>query len=218
MRISRIMFFDVERAKKAQNALSKLVIVAPLNIDSIDIVVGLDVSYHGSNAVAAAVAYSVDGKEVVDVELSTTRVRVPYIPGLLAFREAPAMIYALKKLAARLKKIDVIMVNGHGLAHPRKCGIATHIGIVTDMPTIGVAKKLLHGEVVAVEGRLAIVVNSTTVGYVASKGGRQIYVSIGHRVTAEDALRIALNTWEAGSPLPEPIRLADKISRGNKIV
>ncbi len=218
MRISHIMFFDVERAKRAQNTLSRLAIITPLDISSIDIIVGLDVSYHSSNAVATAVAYSINRKNVIAVEVATKPVKVPYIPGLLAFREAPVMFLALKKLITKLKKIDVIMVNGHGLAHPRKCGIATHIGVVIDLPTIGIAKKLLYGEIVFVDSRLAIVVDGNIVGYAVNRRGRNIYVSIGHRITADDALRIALATWDVNHLLPEPIELADKISKEYKYI
>ncbi|MEM0006495.1 MAG: endonuclease V [Ignisphaera sp.] len=210
------MLFDIEKAKKAQNTLSRLAVIEPFDTTSVDVVVGLDVSYHDSNAIAAAVAYSVNRREVIATELAIKAVKIPYIPGLLAFREAPVMLLALKMLLAKLRKIDVIMVNGHGLAHPRRCGIATHIGVVTDMPTIGIAKKLLYGEVVLIDNHLAIVVDNSIVGYVVNRKKHRIYVSIGHRITAEDALRMTLIVWNENSPLPEPIKLADKISRDYK--
>ena len=213
MRTSFKMSFNIEKAKEAQNVLSKLALIEPIDIGSIDVVVGLDVSYLSSNAIAAAVAYSICEKRVIETGIAVKAIRIPYIPGLLAFREAPAMFLALKKLTDKLKRIDVIMVNGHGLAHPRKCGIATHIGVVVDKPSIGVAKKLLYGEVISINNRSAIVVEGKVVGYAVNRRNRDIYISIGHRVTAEDALKIALSVWNRESLLPEPLRLADKISR-----
>lgn len=207
------MPFDIEKAKEAQNLLGKLALIEPIDIDSIDVIVGLDVSYINSNAVAAAVAYSIHERKIIEIDTAVKPVKIPYIPGLLAFREAPAMFLALKKLADKLKRIDVIMVNGHGLAHPRKCGIATHIGVIIDKPSIGVAKRLLYGEIALINNRLAIVVESRVVGYAVNRRGRNIYISIGHKVTAEDALKIALSVWNRDSLLPEPIRLADKVSR-----
>lgn len=207
------MFFNIEKAKEAQKILGKLALIEPIDVDSIDVVVGLDVSYRNSNAVAAAVAYSVYEKKIVDFDVAFQLVKIPYIPGLLAFREAPVMFLALKKLVTRIKRVNVIMINGHGLAHPRKCGIATHIGVVMNMPTIGVAKRLLYGKIISIGDNLAIAVEDAIVGYVVNRKGHRIYISVGHKITAEDALKIALSLWDKNSLFPEPLRLADSISR-----
>ena len=206
------MPFSIEKAIRAQILLSKHVIIEPINVDLIDTVIGLDVSYSKDFGCAAAVAYNLKSKTVVNYAVYCDKVQIPYIPGLLAFREAPLMIKALYTLSKKTR-VEVVFVNGHGLAHPRLFGIASHIGVVFNIPSVGVARNLLYGKVVQHNGKEAIIVDGRIVGYVLRKNNHKLYVSIGHRVTAENAAELVLRTWLEGKTLPEPIRLADEISR-----
>jgi deoxyribonuclease V len=99
------------------------------------------------------------------------------------------------------------------MAHPRKCGIASHIGVVLNIPTVGVAKSFLYGDVIRIGDNEAIVIDNTIVGYILRRNSKKIYVSIGNKVTAEDAANIVLNLWNYSYILPEPLRLADELSR-----
>jgi deoxyribonuclease V len=204
--------FSVEKASLAQKLLSKLVKVVPIDLSKVNTVSGVDVSYKGNIGCAVATAYSLRSKTLLLYSYHCDTVNVPYIPGFLAFREAPLMIKALIGLMNKVS-VDIVLVNGHGIAHPRKCGIASHIGVVLDIPSIGVARKLLYGNVVKVNEKEAIIVDSTIVGYVLSKENSKLYVSIGHKVTAEEASQLVLNLWHPGTTLPEPLRLADELSR-----
>ncbi|MEM0027195.1 MAG: endonuclease V [Ignisphaera sp.] len=208
------MKFLIESAKKAQTFLSSRILIASLGIDinNINVVGGADVSYKKDWGCATVVAYNIKSDSILSYATYCDKVSVPYIPGFLAFREAPLIIKALNKLLNKVR-IEVLFVNGHGLAHPRRFGIASHIGLVFNMPSIGIAKKLLYGDIVLRDGREAIVVENSVVGYVLTNNSHRIYVTIGHRITADEAASLAMRTWKKVYALPEPIRLADEISR-----
>ncbi|USI73063.1 endonuclease V [Sphingomonas morindae] len=135
----------------------------------------------------------------------------PYVPGYLGFREAPALLAAWARLA---EKPDLLIVDGQGRAHPRRCGIASHIGVLLDWPTIGVAKSLLCGQVEGVLGEAAgatapLVDRGELIGLALRSRARAkpIFVSIGHRVSLESALALIRSVGE-GRRQPLPIRRA----------
>jgi deoxyribonuclease V len=140
--------------------------------------------------------------------------RMPYIPGLLSFRELPAVLAAL----AQLPEVpDLILVDGHGVAHPRGLGIAAHLGVITGLPTIGVAKKILcgaHDPVGLSRGeRAPLMHRGRMIGTaLRSKDGIQpLIVSPGHRVSHATAVERVLACGR-GYKLPEPTRLADRLA------
>jgi deoxyribonuclease V len=141
----------------------------------------------------------------------TTVPDIPYVPGYLGFRETPAILAVLDHMAQRP---DLLLVDGHGLAHPRRCGIASHLGVVADLPAIGCAKTLLCGRVAGVLGEQAgdtapLVDRGEQVGVALRTRPRAspIYVSIGHRISLESAVEWVLKLTD-GRRLPLPIRLA----------
>ncbi len=207
--------FSASRAFSLQREMSKRVIIDKLDIDRVEIIAGLDVGYRKERGFGVAVAYSKKTHSIECFVVVEGSVEIPYIPGLLAFREAPIMIAALLELREKCLAPDIVMVNGHGLAHPRKLGIASHIGVAFDMPSIGIAKKLLYGNIVHEEGKPAkLIVDGLHVGYVVETvRGSRTYVSIGHRVDPESALKLSLSVWNRSERFPEPVRLADKISK-----
>ncbi len=139
----------------------------------------------------------------------------PYVPGFLGFREIP---YVLDALAQLPQRPDLILVDGHGVSHPRGCGIASHLGVVLDLPTIGVAKSILVGRM---ERELGTEAGSTAplvwrgrqiATVLRSKRGVQpLLIYTGHRVSQETAVRLVME-WLAGYRLPEPTRLADRLA------
>ncbi|MEM1525849.1 MAG: endonuclease V [Ignisphaera sp.] len=208
-------YFDYEAAKQLQLQLSKLVRIDPVKPDSIEIIVATDNGYKGSKVIGVAVAYNAKKRKELCHIAIVDEVEIPYIPGLLAFREAPLMIEAIKELSLRCVEADIIMVNGHGLSHPRRFGIASHVGIALDKPSIGIAKRLLYGSITTDNNlRTAITVGGAVVGYVLENVyGGKVFVSVGHKVKPEDALIIVDMVWNRSNPLPDPLYIADNLTK-----
>jgi deoxyribonuclease V len=188
-------------------------------LGDVSTIAGVDVAYsqRGRVAVArgAAVLFDAATGDVLDQATVDVPVTFPYVPGLLSFREAPPAIAALEALRRRP---DLLMCDGQGIAHPRRCGFASHLGYMLDLPSIGVAKSRLigaheppgpdRGSWTALRDRdECIGVCLRTRSHV-----RPVYVSIGHRVSLPTALHIVLE-MTTRYRLPEPIRLADRLSR-----
>ena len=167
-------------------------------------IAGVDAAYSNEKAYAVCVVVDED-LSVAETGSSTLKTRFPYIPGYLAFREAPALISAVIKCSG----FDVLLVNGHGLAHPRGCGLATFVGIERDTPTIGVARRKLVGSIGEIRGDWSPVIKEgLIVGAELRRNNRSpVYVSVGHRVTLENSIDIIRDLQIEGS-LPEPLRLA----------
>ena len=194
-----------------QKALAQLIDVRrPL--PEWDLVAAADVSYRRFDPVlhAAVVLWSAHQGRQIAVAQATIRTDFPYVPGLLSFREAPVILEAFQRLETRP---DVVLVDGHGLAHPRQFGIACHLGLWLDLPTIGCAKTRLCGsyrEPGIKRGCLSpIRLAKKHVGYVVRTrtGVKPVFVSAGHRIDLASAVRIVLDTCR-GYRLPEPARLA----------
>jgi deoxyribonuclease V len=175
---------------------------------------GADVSEKGDRARAAFVVLDRQLR-VVEEAVAETGVPFPYIPGFLSFREIPSLLEAWAKLKNRP---DLVIVDGQGRAHPRRLGIACHLGVTIDVPTIGCAKKRLVGayeEPDDVRGaRSPLLHRGEVIGSVlrTRPGTRPVFVSLGHRIS----LAAAVETVLACAPrfkLPEPQRLADRLSK-----
>ncbi len=182
-------------------------------------VAGIDLAYtrHRDLTWAAVARLSLPGLELEESVLAARPTRFPYVPGLLSFRETPAVLEALPLLACAP---DLLMVDGHGYAHPRRFGIACHIGVLTGLPTVGVAKSRLvgrHGEPGPERGdRVPLLDGGEVIGMVlrTRRGVKPVYVSVGHRVSLERAVDLVLACGR-GFRLPEPIRIADRLSRAH---
>jgi len=186
--------------------------VDPANIQT---VAGVDAHYRDQLATAAVVVVGIQNLEIVDWVTSSTRLNFPYIPGLLSFREGPAVLDALAKLSPQP---DLLIFDGQGIAHPRRFGIASHIGLLLDKPSIGCAKTRLIGsfrEPGRKKGSYThLKDHDETIGAVVRTrdGVKPVYVSIGHRVDLSDSIRIVLQCCRRYR-LPEPIRRAHHLAR-----
>ncbi len=170
----------------------------------------MDISY--SKDVGVAVAVFMDFPQLNLKEYAVVKgvVEVPYIPGLLAFREAPLMIKAYRKLN---READLIVVDGHGVTHPREFGIASHVGLILDRPTVGVAKNLLYGTIVkSSDSTEYIVVNNNVGGVVYRHLNKELYVSIGHKVSINSLKEVVPYLFKSHY-LPEPTYIADMLSK-----
>jgi deoxyribonuclease V len=177
------------------------------------IVAGADVSYKGD--VARAVIVIMRDLEPVEQVVVDESVPFPYIPGLLSFREIPPLLSAWKKIRTRP---NVIIVDGHGIAHPRRFGIASHLGVVLGVPTVGCAKSRLCGEYEEPGprrgSRSSLTHRGETIGAAlrTREGCSVVYVSIGHRIGLESAISVVLECAPRYR-LPEPQRLADRLTK-----
>lgn len=210
-----IVIFSVERAMKLQLMLSRRVLdelenFPPLNLSRVRYIAALDSSYTQNFQYAVVVVYDAVNSQLAEKVYSVVKVNVPYIPGLLAFREVPGYMRALKKIAI---EPDVILVDGHGLSHPRAFGIATHVGLVLEKPSIGVAKSYLYGEILESEGRKLIYVNGKAVGEVLHHEGAKLYVSVGYKVRLSDAVKLVKSLLVKDKKLPLPLQIADEYSK-----
>jgi deoxyribonuclease V len=192
-----LLRIDLAKARRAQELLSRSSIDRDCFTYPPRLVGGVDVAFSRGYAIGACVVLSYEDLRVVDKAYYVSRLRVPYIPTYLAFREIPAMIGAVKRLKVRP---DIMLVDAHGRLHPRKAGEATHLGVVMDIPTIGVAKSHLLGEV---RDDGYVVYRGEVLGYRLETG---IYVSVGHKVSLETAIKIVrrLSIYS----VPEPTRQA----------
>jgi len=179
---------------------------------TIKTVAGADISYSkGSNLFFAAVLIlAYPDLEVIEEASSSAQVSFPYIPGLLTFREGPPLLQAF----AKIKRVpDVVIFDGQGISHPRGIGLASHLGLFLNIPTIGCAKKRLvgtHEEVGIEAGSIAPLRfgNKTIGAAVRTKSNVQpVYISPGHKIGLDKAISIALSSC-SGYRLPEPVRQA----------
>ena len=177
------------------------------------LVAGFDVAYDTRRRLAVAAAVVVDAATLAPVEtvVATAEVTFPYVPGLLAWRELPALLAAWRRLETCP---DLVLCDGQGRAHPRRCGLACMVGLLLDVPAIGCAKSLLigrHGRLAARRGASAALVDRReTVGRAVRTrdGVRPVYVSVGHRITLDEAVSWVLRL--ARTRIPEPLRSADR--------
>lgn len=177
-------------------------------------VAGIDAAVGSGNVAVAVSVFTFPGLELVEEATVLAPLDFPYVPGLLGFREVPAMLEALGKLA---RAPDVLLVDGHGLAHPRRFGSACHLGVESGLPTVGCGKSRLcgeHREPGPRRGARARLVHEGEVlgSVVRTRDGvRPLYVSPGHRVDLEGAVRLVL-ACARRYRLPEPIRRADRLA------
>jgi len=175
-------------------------------------VAGCDISYDKGSDVIYSGIVVLKIPELMEVARSTaiTRVHFPYVPGLLSFRESPAVLEAWSRLE---KAPDALMIDGHGFAHPRRFGIACHLGLLLNLPTVGCAKSLLIGRFEEPDPRAGcyspLVDREETIGAVlrTEDNVSPVFVSIGHRVTLEDAIQLVMKCAK-GYRIPEPTRQA----------
>lgn len=161
-------------------------------------VAGLDVSYSGNRAFAAIAVYDADTGDKVSERTVENVVRFPYIPTYLSYRELPA----LRPLVTE-REGTIYLVDGHGALHPRGAGIASHIGVALDVPTVGAAKSALVGDVdKGTDGRAPVLIDDRVRGYRIGEGRRTTFVSVGHRVSLCTAVEVCERFLVRGIPAP----------------
>ncbi len=181
----------------------------------IKFVAGVDAALNAArtHCIGGAVLWDLNQQAVVERRTAVRKLTFPYVPGLLSFREAPAVLAALGKLR---KQPDTIMCDAHGLAHPRRFGLACHVGVICGLPTIGCAKSRLVGTYCEPGHNRGSISPLTHKGDVIAAilrtraGVKPVFVSVGHRCDLDTATSLVL-TCAVRFRLPEPTRLADRL-------
>lgn len=203
-----------KEAVAIQRDLAGKVQAVPL-VESVKYIAGVDVSIRGDYLQTAIVVLDLASLAVVDQVVWRGTVQFPYIPGLLSFREMPAIMPALEKLTV---EPDVFMTDSQGLAHPRRFGLACHLGVMLNKPAFGVAKTRYIGrykEPAFEKGSLSSLEDKDEIigSVVRTRANvKPVFVSLGHLVTLEDAIRLTLASTTRYK-IPEPTRLAHRLSK-----
>ncbi len=180
-------------------------VIARDEFDKLDSICAVDVAYDEKTAYCSAIVVTRAGV-LLEVAQTSTAIEYPYVPGFLMLRETPPV---LKTLAALKSDYDLLLVDGHGQLHPRKCGIASYLGVTLGKPTIGVAKSLLCGKIKS-DGFIEL--DGEILGCQVTTGRKKLYVSVGHRIS----LKTAVSLVGGVAAVPEALRLADQKSKLQK--
>jgi len=220
MKVHKLHQWDVShgQAKALQVSLAKKVVTEDEGINP-DLIAGVDISSPGPRDTArgAVVVLNYPELNLMEVKTVERKVTFPYIPGLLSFREAPLILAACQELSS---VPDLVLVDGQGIAHPRRFGLASHLGLFLDVPAIGCAKSILCGAHKPVGEKVGsyaeLVDNGQVIGAALRTriGVKPIYVSVGHKISLSSAIKWVLNCC-CGYRLCEPTRLAHLAAGGN---
>ena len=180
------------------------------SFSKIDKIAGADVSYYQNKMIAGVIIFEFPNLKVIEKQFFISPINLPYIPGLLTFREGPSLLAAFKKIK---NEPDIILFDGQGIAHPRRMGIATHLGLFLDKPTIGCAKSRLSGEYIPVgeeKGDYALLKEGEEILGAVLRTRRKvkpIFISPGHKIDLSNSIEIILKCI-VKYRLPVPVREA----------
>ena len=197
---------NIKKLKEEQLKLAKKVVVKD-DFSEINTIGGCDIAYTKENMIAIVVVLDYKTLKLIEAKHVITQPRMPYIPTFLSYREAPAVIEAFNLLE---NKPDILMCDANGILHPRRIGCASHIGLLLDLPTIGVAKKLLCGEVK--EDKVFFEDEQRAFILRTKQHAKPLYISPGHKISLKTSLEVVKHCIKEGSKLPEPINLAHKFT------
>ena len=170
-------------------------------------ILAVDAAYSRERIAVVCILYSLEEDRILEEKTHLSEVAFPYVPGLLFLREGPYMLEAVNKVGGEW---DLMLVDAHGRAHPRRAGMATFLGLCVRKPTLGVAKRVLAGEVENPEAGVSrILLEGEVVGYAFNMGGRRFYVSQGYGVRLEEIPKIV----EELGGYPKPLEHADRLSK-----
>ncbi len=195
---------DFGKLKEEQSRLAKKVVTKD-NFEKLELIAGVDQAYANEEVISAIVVCKYPSMEVVEKTYAISQAKLPYVPGFLSYREGPAIGEAYANLK---QKPDVLIFDGNGILHPLKCGIASHMGVLLDICTIGVAKNLLAGDVK--KNKVYINKELRAEVIITREHAKPLYVSPGHKISLKTSMEIVRNSIKFPHKLPEPVHLAHK--------
>ena len=197
---------NLKKLEEEQVRLARKVISKD-SFENIKLVGGVDCAYFGNKVIAAIAICDYPGLVLQEKVYCVLNSNIPYIEGFLIYREGSAISEAYSKLQ---NKPNILMFDGNGILHPRKCGLASHMGVLLDQASIGVAKSLKYGEIkdnlIILDGEIRGEVVSTRVH------AKPIYVSLGHKISLKRSVEIVKKSVKDPHKLPEPLHLAHRIA------
>ena len=195
---------------KLQKELAKKVITRDDFDSNVEFICGVDVSYRKRIAYCSAVIINKENFEIIEVVRSKSEIKNPYIPGLFILRESAPIPQTLRLIT---RPFQLLLVDGHGILHPRRCGLACYMGIATNIPTIGVAKSLLCG---GVQSDNFVTHKGEILGYALkfNENSKKVaYISVGHKISLLTSIELVKSITKTNQFIPEPLRIADKLSK-----
>ena len=205
--------YPLKKLRDEQIVMSKKIVLDD-TFEKIETVAGVDVAYSDNDAYGVAVVFDYNTKKIIDEKIVKTKINFPYISTYLSFREYPIIEKTVKSLK---EKPTVLMIDGNGVLHPFGIGLASHAGILLNIPTIGVAKTLLCGKpefIPKKQGDFSrIIYKNKTIGFClkSSKNAKSVFVSPGHKISFESSLKVVKQFCKYR--VPEPIRCADMVGK-----
>ena len=200
---------DIRKLEEEQIKLAKKVIVKD-DFEKTERIAGVDQAFADGNVISGIVVCSYKDLNLIEKKYAVVKAKFPYLSGFLSYRESPAIIEAFNQLE---NKPDILIVDGNGILHPRRIGMASHLGILLDIPTIGVAKRLIAGEVR--EGTVYIEKEARGYELATREHSKPLYISPGYKVSLKTSLEIVKKCIKFPHKLPEPLYLAHRYA--NKI-
>jgi len=207
---------DYNKLKEEQLKLAKKVISSD-SFEKLEIIAGVDCTYNQDDVIAAIVVCDYKTMDIKEKTFAVVKAKVPYLKGFFAYREGPAISEAYTKLE---NKPDVMIFDGHGILHPRRIGLASHLGVLLNQASIGVARQLLVGET---KGNIVYVDKEARAELIVTREhSKPIYISPGHKISLKTSVEIVKHCIKFPHKLPEPLHLAhrfanetrDKIAKG----
>ena len=195
---------------KLQKELAKKIIAKDDFDSNVEFICGVDVSYRKKIAYCSAVIINKENFEIIETVRSKSEIKNPYIPGLFILRESAPILQTLRLIT---RPFQLLLVDGHGVLHPRRCGLACYVGIVTSIPTIGVAKSLLCGYA---QSDNFVTHKGEILGYALkfNENSKKVaYISVGHKISLLTSIELVKSITKTNQFIPEPLRIADKLSK-----
>src|SRR3989338_6900359 len=195
---------DLNKLKEEQLKLAKKAILRD-SFEKPGLIGGVDAAYSQDYVVSAIVVCDYKTMQVKEKVFAVAKAKFPYIAGFLAYREGPSISEAYARLE---NKPDVLIFDGNGILHPRRCGLASHIGVLLDQASVGVAKQLLVGEA---KGNVVYAEKEARAELVVTKEhSKPVYVSPGHKISLKTSVKIVKHCIRLPHKLPEPLHLAHR--------
>jgi len=212
--VAAIHRFSISKAHKAQLRLAEKIITEDRLPQKINYIAGVDTAYSDQLAMGAVAVLDYESLELLESQIAKCEAKFPYIPTLFSFREIPPAVACIKKLKLQP---DVLLADGQGIAHPYRCGFASHLGLAIAKPTIGVAKSRLVGKPKTTSGQVFLVQKGQVISAVVTtkEGAKPVYVSVGHLVSLGTAVKIVKHCVRS-SRIPEPLLTAHRLASEEK--